>query len=163
MVIKNSQQHYYIEGHAPLSPQSSVTSSGSGSDTHDTDQHQRNTFLEECSGMKGKGPHLNISFTVPVHNMLRNDRENWVFIFTVYFYRCACVVEEPAVAQVCISVSTADLRRNDDSDRRLAGTAGEVSPSENTHPMRRVDWSGTSHLWAARNIRGTLAFLYLEF
>lgn len=53
----NNSQHYHsnvvIEGHAPLSPQSSVTSSGSGSDTHEADQHQRNTFLEECSGMKG--------------------------------------------------------------------------------------------------------------
>ena len=69
MVIKNSQQHYYsnvvIEGHAPLSPQSSVTSSGSGSDTHDTDQPQRNTFLEECSGMKGNALRLNITFAVP--------------------------------------------------------------------------------------------------
>jgi len=42
--------------HAPLSPQSSVTSSGSGSDTHLDDasgqsQH-RNTFLEDGSGMK---------------------------------------------------------------------------------------------------------------
>ena len=42
--------------HAPLSPQSSVTSSGSGSDSqqHPDDHHQaRNTFLEEGSGMKG--------------------------------------------------------------------------------------------------------------
>ena len=40
----------------PLSPQSSVTSSGSGSDTHPDDcgLHDRNTFLEEGSGMRGE-------------------------------------------------------------------------------------------------------------
>ena len=37
------------------------------------------------------------------------------------------MVEELAAAQVRVSVSTADLRGNDDADRRLAGTAGEVS------------------------------------
>ena len=56
LVLRNSQHYNHnvvMEGHAPLSPQSSVTSSGSGSDSHETDHHQRNTFLEECSGMKG--------------------------------------------------------------------------------------------------------------
>jgi len=42
--------------HAPLSPQSSITSSGSGSEEHPHgvtgDQHQRNTFLEESTGMR---------------------------------------------------------------------------------------------------------------
>lgn len=42
--------------HAPLSPQSSITSSGSSSDTHHEDGPQpvRNSFLEERSGMRGK-------------------------------------------------------------------------------------------------------------
>lgn len=42
--------------HAPLSPQSSVTSSGSGSDSHQDEGGQpvRNSFTEEGSGMKGK-------------------------------------------------------------------------------------------------------------
>lgn len=43
--------------HAPLSPQSSVTSSGSGgSDSHHDDGPQpiRDSFLEEGSGMRGK-------------------------------------------------------------------------------------------------------------
>ena len=41
--------------HAPLSPQSSITSSGSGSDTHqDREQPIRNTFLQESSGMRGR-------------------------------------------------------------------------------------------------------------
>lgn len=40
-------------GHPPLSPQSSVTSSGSGSDSHQDDGQSRNTFLEPNSGMKG--------------------------------------------------------------------------------------------------------------
>lgn len=40
------------ELHAPLSPQSSVTSSGSDS-PHETDIYSRNTFLEEASGMRG--------------------------------------------------------------------------------------------------------------
>ena len=48
-----NQNNNVVEGHPPLSPQSSVTSSGSGSDTHDNDQQSRNTFLEEYSGMKG--------------------------------------------------------------------------------------------------------------
>jgi hypothetical protein len=39
------------EGHAPLSPQSSVTSSGSGSDPNH-DDHSRNSFIEASSGMK---------------------------------------------------------------------------------------------------------------
>lgn len=40
--------------HAPLSPQSSITSSGSSSDTHQEDGPQpvRNSFLEEGSGMR---------------------------------------------------------------------------------------------------------------
>lgn len=40
--------------HAPLSPQSSITSSGSSSDTHHEDGPQpvRNSFLEERSGMR---------------------------------------------------------------------------------------------------------------
>ncbi|XP_067680249.1 protein Smaug homolog 1-like isoform X1 [Haliotis asinina] len=41
--------------HAPLSPQSSITSSGSGSDTHPDDggpQPVRNSFLEDGSGMR---------------------------------------------------------------------------------------------------------------
>lgn len=53
----NNQQGNNNEPHAPLSPQSSVTSSGSGSDTQqqsDEPQQNRNTFLEEGSGMKGK-------------------------------------------------------------------------------------------------------------
>ena len=41
------------EPHAPLSPQSSVTSSGSDS-PHETDIYSRNTFLEEASGMRGE-------------------------------------------------------------------------------------------------------------
>lgn len=40
-------------GHPPLSPQSSITSSGS-SDTHQDMEPLRNTFLEEGSGMRGK-------------------------------------------------------------------------------------------------------------
>jgi hypothetical protein len=42
--------------HAPLSPQSSITSSGSSCDTHQEDGPQpfRNSFLEEGSGMRGE-------------------------------------------------------------------------------------------------------------
>lgn len=41
--------------HAPLSPQSSVASSGSGGSEHLEDQTTaRNTFQEEGSGMKGE-------------------------------------------------------------------------------------------------------------
>jgi len=41
--------------HAPLSPQSSVASSGSGGSEHLEDQPSaRNTFQEEGSGMKGE-------------------------------------------------------------------------------------------------------------
>ena len=41
--------------HAPLSPQSSVTSSGSGESHHDDGpQPIRDSFLEEGSGMRGK-------------------------------------------------------------------------------------------------------------
>lgn len=41
--------------HAPLSPQSSVASSGSGGSEHLEDQNTaRNTFQEEGSGMKGE-------------------------------------------------------------------------------------------------------------
>ena len=46
-----------LSDHAPLSPQSSSGSSGSGSDPHGDDiqsQHIRNTFMEEESGMRGK-------------------------------------------------------------------------------------------------------------
>ena len=48
-----------LSDHAPLSPQSSTASSGSGSDTHVDDvPHQpiRNTFMEEGSGMRGELP-----------------------------------------------------------------------------------------------------------
>jgi hypothetical protein len=42
--------------HAPLSPQSSITSSGSSCDTHQEDGPHpfRNSFLEEGSGMRGE-------------------------------------------------------------------------------------------------------------
>ena len=40
-------------GHPPLSPQSSITSSGS-SDTHQDMEPMRNSFLEEGSGMRGQ-------------------------------------------------------------------------------------------------------------
>lgn len=46
---------YGVSDHAPLSPQSSTASSGSGSDTHPDDippQPTRNTFMEEGSGMR---------------------------------------------------------------------------------------------------------------
>ena len=46
-----------LSDHAPLSPQSSTASSGSGSDTHPDDipHHSiRNTFMEEKSGMRGE-------------------------------------------------------------------------------------------------------------
>ncbi len=49
-----NENNNVVEGHPPLSPQSSVTSSGSGSDNQDSDLHSRNTFLEDYSGMKGK-------------------------------------------------------------------------------------------------------------
>ena len=46
-------------GHAPLSPQSSIASSGSGSDTGQLDDPMgndpsMNPFLDDSSGMKGK-------------------------------------------------------------------------------------------------------------
>lgn len=45
--------------HAPLSPQSSVASSGSGGSEHLEDQTSaRNTFQEEGSGMKGEWERL---------------------------------------------------------------------------------------------------------
>ncbi|KAL5008132.1 hypothetical protein ScPMuIL_013713 [Solemya velum] len=50
---KSNSQNNILE-HAPLSPQSSVSSSGSGSDTVHDDRPRpiRNTFLEEDSGMR---------------------------------------------------------------------------------------------------------------
>lgn len=45
-----------LSDHAPLSPQSSTASSGSGSDEHRDEGPQpvRNTFMEEGSGMRGE-------------------------------------------------------------------------------------------------------------
>ncbi len=56
MVRSTCTSHNNNDSHAPLSPQSSVTSSGSGSDLHDDPNHpnHRNTFTEQASGMKGK-------------------------------------------------------------------------------------------------------------
>ena len=65
------------EPHAPLSPQSSVTSSGSGSDTqqqqHDNPHHVRNTFLEDASGMKGTSGSSHFNY----HSILLKD--HWEF------------------------------------------------------------------------------------
>lgn len=45
-----------LSDHAPLSPQSSTASSGSGSDGHGEDplHPTKNTFMDEGSGMRGK-------------------------------------------------------------------------------------------------------------
>lgn len=52
--------------HAPLSPQSSVASSGSGGSEHLEDQTStRNTFQEEGSGMKGEWKEMHIFPSCP--------------------------------------------------------------------------------------------------
>lgn len=50
-------------GHPPLSPQSSITSSGS-SDTHHDMESVKNSFLEEGSGMRGEKSQLEMSAVV---------------------------------------------------------------------------------------------------
>lgn len=50
-----SRAVYAPSDHAPLSPQSSIASSGSGGSEQTEEQgSSRNTFQEEGSGMKGK-------------------------------------------------------------------------------------------------------------
>lgn len=51
----SGRPHSGLSDHAPLSPQSSTASSGSGSDGHAEDplHPSRNTFMEEGSGMRG--------------------------------------------------------------------------------------------------------------
>lgn len=78
-----------LSDHAPLSPQSSTASSGSGSDTHPDDippQSIRNTFMEEKSGMrdvplwlKGLRLHKYASlFQQMTYEEMLNLNENWL-------------------------------------------------------------------------------------
>ncbi|XP_013400510.1 protein Smaug homolog 1 [Lingula anatina] len=49
---RTSRSHSLTLDHAPLSPQSSAASSGSGSESHHDERSERNTFLEDSSGMR---------------------------------------------------------------------------------------------------------------
>lgn len=58
-----SRQNFASTDHAPLSPQSSIASSGS----EQTEEHgsARNTFQEDGSGMKGQGSTLDPTGSLP--------------------------------------------------------------------------------------------------
>lgn len=99
--------------HAPLSPQSSVASSGS---EHTEEPGGRNSFQEDGSGMKGgqgaPGGLLGVS-TGHCHLTAPPCPP-----------RCPLVAEEPAAAQVRGAVRADELRGDDDADRAPPGITG---------------------------------------
>lgn len=73
--------------HAPLSPQSSVTSSGSGgSDSHHDDGPQpvRDSFLEEGSGMRGQ-----LSYFFFLKYILTTFVNSVSMCFLLFFFLCS--------------------------------------------------------------------------
>lgn len=127
--------------HAPLSPQSSVASSGS--EQTEEQPGSRNTFQEDGSGMKG----ISIGFLDcdaqtdnltdrplgtlqgPLYILCLNPLPSWLPLC-----RCPLVAEEPSSPQICSPLLPNDIRGNDDPHGAASGIAGPCNwgqiPSE---------------------------------
>lgn len=122
------RQNFASTDHAPLSPQSSVASSGS-EQTEDQGS-ARNTFQEDGSGMKGWKPQASLKFSrsESQHPMNHSLTFPVVFFSLINCCRCSCVAEKSPPPQICITFLPDDLRGDDDSYRAAFGVTGLLQP-----------------------------------